>query len=173
MIEVSTSSAFSCKAEASDGGSAWGEFHLGYTFDNQSGAVLDGAVKLRIKANQKRTLEHAPDETVADSSVASISLKFFIKDTNGQTIRGEDLLVGSDQKGPATASLAQDLAFDARFEPDRGYYLVLSGRAETQTGKAHTASAALEISGLVMEITWKPAADAKAGPRAAATETER
>ncbi len=37
-----------CRAEASEGGTAWGEFQLGYCFDNASGKPLRAAVKLRL-----------------------------------------------------------------------------------------------------------------------------
>lgn len=152
-----------CTARSEGDGNAWGEFYLGYCFDNTSGAPLDGAVKLRLRASQARSLDHHPGD--ARTEAATASLRFVIKDTNGQTLRSEQFISSDDPRGSSSGQFSPELSYATRFEPDRGYYIVLIGRTETKSGRGHTAEASLDVSGISLEISWQTArAGAKEAP---------
>jgi hypothetical protein len=61
------------------------------------------------------------------------------------------------EKGPDSSDTTYDLVFDARFEPDRGYYLVLGGRSEVQAETGHRVSASLSVEQCGLQIEWRPA----------------
>jgi hypothetical protein len=155
-----------CEAEARDGGSAWGEFQLGYCFDNLADQPLQAAVKLRLKETGGTSLssrERAATTRPAEPPTrATSSLVFFIKDTNGIVLKKEQLFSGDLDKGAGSNSAGQDLVFDVRFEPGRGYYLVVSGRVDAQAAAADNVVSSLQVADLAMEIDWQPAAPAGA-----------
>jgi hypothetical protein len=154
-----------CAAEARDGGSAWGEFQLGYCFDNVADQPLQAAVKLRLKATGGTSLssrEHVTTQPAEPPPRAVSSLIFFIKDTNGIVLKKEQLFTGDLDKGAGSNSATQDLVFDAHFEPQRGYYLVVSGRADAQAAQAQNVVCSLDVADCAMEIDWQPAAPAGA-----------
>jgi hypothetical protein len=176
-----------CRAEARDGGSAWGEFQLGYCFDNTSRQLLSAAVKVRLSVAESSASGQA-DGPAADRAVAqaggaagvqspattqgtgdrpdggstipstNLLLKFFIKDTNGLVLKEQSLVSASSEKGPHSANGVREVVFDARFEPDRGYYLVIAGRADAQAASGQSAQAALSVTQCAMEIVWEGAA---------------
>ncbi len=154
-----------CLAEASDGGSAWGEFQLGYCFDNESGVPLEAAVKLRLTATESASDGPVPGSPQPGSTAGQAggetkstnALRFFIKDTNGLVIKEEDLLSSDLAKGPDSSGTTYDLVFDARFEPNRGYYLVLGGRTEVQAEESHRVSASLSVGQCGFQIEWREA----------------
>ena len=152
-----------CRAEAANDSSAWGEFQLGYCFDNAGEAPLDATVKLRVKVSE--TNEAKKKEGTAEGvppMAANASLTFFIKDSNGSFLKTENLLGNSLDKGPNVSGVSHDLAFDARFEPKRGYYLMMAGRSEVQAPEGQSATVTLEVKEAALEIEWRPAASAAA-----------
>ncbi len=143
-------------AQATDGGSSWGEFQIGYTFDNTSGAPLDAAVKLKLRLAQTQTTSGQRTDTHGIETTGKSVLRFFIKDSVGQTIKSEDIAASLLLKGPASHTDMHDIVFDARFEPDRGYYLVLAGRTDVQAAAGGNASLAMDVQQATMEIAWRP-----------------
>mgnify|MGYP003693575281 CR=1 FL=1 len=67
---------------------------------------------------------------------ANASLTFLSSDSNGSFLKTENLLGNSLDKGPNVSGVSHDLAFDARFEPKRGYYLAMAGRIEFRPPRA-------------------------------------
>lgn len=171
----------SCRAKAGDGGSAWGAFQLGYCFDNTADVPLDAAVRLRLTAAETASREKAgtpPDDAI---TTANSTLTFFIKDTNGVVLKQEDLLSNDLDGGPDASSMTHDLVFDARFAPDRGYYLVLAGRTEVKTEVSQSVATSLSVSRCSIDIEWRAPVEAggardeplsEADDSALATETE-
>lgn len=147
-------------AQATDGGSSWGEFQIGYTFDNTSGAPLDAAVKLKLRLALTQTATGPRTDSHGIETTGKSALRFFIKDSVGQTIKSEDIAASMLLKGPASHTDTHDIVFDARFEPDRGYYLVLMGRTDVQAAGGGSASLAMDVQQATMEIAWRPG-DAK------------
>lgn len=146
-----------CRAEARDGGSAWASFQLGYCFDNTAGLPLDAAVRLRLTANESTSGQRAGADAVAVMTTAESTLTFFIKDTNGVVIKKEDLLSSSLEKGPDSLGTTHDLVFDARFEPNRGYYLVLAGRTDVKADASQSVAASLSVAQCSLEVEWRGA----------------
>lgn len=170
-----------CHASASDTTGAWSEFQFGYCFDNTSTSPLDGVVKLHLKMRESvanETSEKAPaaeapdDDLETPQPVATGALSFFIKDTNGRLIRREDLLATTLSKGPSSNSQARELVFDARLEPNTGYYFVLAARADVTAIKNGRSSIEVEVSDVSLELNCKPA-DSKSAlaPTAAPDES--
>lgn len=161
-----------CRAEAGDESGAWGEFQLGYCFDNAGESPLDAVVKVNVKVSEKNQAKGAPSGEDALPVTAKCTLTFFIKDSNGTVIKTENLLASSLGKGPNASGIAHELVFDARFEPQRGYYLMLAGRSEAQSFAGQSASVALEVKDAVMEIEWRPAGTASVSSRGDAVATQ-
>ncbi len=143
-----------CVADVQGNGSAWGEFQLGYCFDNTSGAPLNAKVKLHLNVNEGNALQNSGAQPAAAKTTTANSLRFFIKDTNGVILKEETLVSGSMEKGPNTTGGKHDLFFGARFEPQRGYYLVIAGRTEAHSNNGASANTSLEVTECALEITW-------------------
>ncbi len=153
-----------CRAEADQGGSAWSEFQLGYSFDNLVQEPLDAVIKLRLKVAESNVVKgQAPEEDEEPTSAAT-TLRFFIKDSNGSTLKDNNLLSSSVMTGPKQAGVRQELVFDARFEPDRGYYLIVAGRADVQASDEQSVSVQIEVTEVSLEIDWRPAKAAAIPP---------
>jgi hypothetical protein len=148
-----------CSTKAEEGGSSWAEFQLGYCFDNTAGRALDASVKLKLRLNETKSHKAADEEQTSGKS----ALRFLIKDSMGQTLRSEELAVSTLMKGPQSNSTTHDIVFDARFEPERGYYLVLVGRVEAQAAPGDSAGLAMDIQNVALEIDWRLAPSARAG----------
>ena len=157
-----------CSARAADGGSAWGEFQVGYCFDNMTGGPINGTVHLRFKQNTKQSAKAPLEDAKGNKTSNKSQTRFLIKDSTGITLKTEQLGDYSLDKGPQTGANSIDTSFDAHFESERGYYLVLIGRTDTQAVKTGSAEASIDIEGLSMEITWRPAEPASVQPVKAA-----
>ena len=157
-----------CSAKATDGGSAWGEMQLGYCFDNMSGGPLNGSVHLRFDVTSKQSSKGPAEDEHGTQATAKSHLHFLIKDSAGLTIKTDHLGESALGKGPQAWSNKVDTTFDARFEPERGYYLVLAGRTDTQAVKGAEVEASIDIEHLSLEINWRPAE-----PEAIKTVTSR
>lgn len=144
-----------CSAEAGDGGSAWGEFQLGYCFDNTSGEPLDASVKLTYKLTETRSSKGPVLDARGVDSTGKSALRFFIKDTNGRTLKTEDLSTSTLATGPVSQTNKRDMVFDARFEPNRGYYLVLTCRTDAQAAAGANTSVAMNVEQAGLEIAWR------------------
>lgn len=151
-----------CRAECEPDGAAWGEFQIGYSFDNRASKALDAIVKLRLKVTETRETAGRVDEGIEKSTSAKAALRFFIKDTYGIEHKSVDIITSSLALGPKFAGREQEFVFDARFEPERGYYLIIAGRSEVSSEKGAKASAAVEVADAALEIVWTPPAAASA-----------
>lgn len=147
-----------CRAECQTGGSAWGEFQFGYTFDNKTGKALDAVIKLRLKIAENNEAKSDIPADAPGAPLASNALSFFIKDSIGAELRNTNLLASTVTKGARSSVNQREEVFDVRFEPDRGYYLIVSGRSDVQADRAESLAASVEASDIAIEITWKPAA---------------
>lgn len=152
-----------CRAEAHDGGSAWGRFVLGYDFDNDTSGPLEAVVKVRVRHMESNNVSKGAGDEQSTSST-STGLVFRIQDTNGVVVRSEDLASGSLSEGPRAVTRSHELSFDARFESGRGYYLAIYGRCEAKAGPSKSAEVSLEISEYNLDIAWKPAESAGVAP---------
>ncbi len=156
-----------CRAECEPDGGGWGEFQLGYSFDNKADRPLDATVKLRLKVSETNEIKQGAPGAPDDSTTATTNLRFFIKDTFGIEIKNQNLIASSLALGPKYHGKEQELVFDARFESGRGYYLIVAGRAEVASEEGKAVAVAVEVSDVSLELTWKPAASAQ-GPSPAA-----
>ncbi len=157
-----------CRAEVSGEGNAWGEFLLAYCFDNLTGKTLDAVIKARLTIH--RTVVHdTGDAEAVEPFNATADLSFFVEDASmGQVLKQEKLITGEVSLGPHLSTTHRDLVFDVKFEPDRGYYLFLSGRAGVNAERpGHTGSVLLEVKDVSFEIQWQ-AAEASARAEGAA-----
>ncbi|MBI5762656.1 MAG: hypothetical protein HZA51_03940 [Planctomycetes bacterium] len=145
-----------CAAQAGDGGSAWAEFQIGYTFDNTTGGPLDASVKLKLRLAQTQSTSGPSTDSHGIETTGKSALRFFIKDSVGLTIKAEDVATSTLMKGPTSHTDTHDIVFDARFEPDRGYYLVLAGRIDVQASGGGNATLAMDVQQAAMEIAWRP-----------------
>lgn len=150
-----------CQAATTRDGTAWGEFQLGYCFDNTTGGPLDAIVKVHLAASESAT---GGREDGAPNASSANTLTFFIKDTNGLVIKRESLLSSGLDKGAAAVGAKHDLVFDVRFAPNCGYYLVLSGRAEVQSDGPHPLEASLSVDEYALRIEWQGVVSTGLGP---------
>lgn len=155
-----------CRAETKADGSAWGEFQLGYTFDNATNRRVTALVKLRLKVTESGQVTGATEashgssggsgagEATAEALPTSAvnQVRFVVKDSYGAVLRDENLLSDTATKGGSRSSRTHELAFDVSLEPDRGYYLVLVGRSEANGTSGQFASASIEVSGVSIDV---------------------
>lgn len=145
-----------CEAKVTGEGSSWGAFQLGYTFDNMTNRAINATVRLRLDAKASLTREgSAPDQSTQPSG--SANLTFVVKDTLGVVVRQEVLCSATIATGPREESRRHDVVFDAKLEPNRGYYLVIAGRADATTPKDLSADVSIGVSGVSLEIEWNAA----------------
>lgn len=144
-----------CRADADGEGSAWGEFQLGYCFDNTSDRPLDAVVKMRVNVSEANAIKGEAPEEETDARAES-SLTFFIKDSYGTLVKEVNLLANTLVRGPNSSGQTQQLTFETRFEPKRGYYLIAAGRAAAQATPERKSTVAVEISEFALEIAWSP-----------------
>ncbi len=146
-----------CHAEVTGAGSAWGAFQIGYTFDNMTGKAL--LATFRLKTNVEGALSYAsppdgdPNVTPTGSAMASLILK----DTLGVVVRQESLYTAALSTGAKASSRGHDAVFEARLEPGRGYYFVVTGRAEATCLNGQNARIELAATNVNFEIAWRPA----------------
>jgi hypothetical protein len=155
-----------CRADAREGGSAWGEVQLGYCLDNATGKGLQAVAKVRVRVKGSIAAEEQiPKQN--GRSVASNGLLFFVKDTYGLILRQEPLYSQDLEKGSGATTTSHDLAFDVRLEPDRGYYFAISGRSDAQAAPAQAVNCSLEVSEFGIELSWQPVSAAQSTKEAA------
>lgn len=148
--------------DASDGGSGWAEFQLGYTFDNTSGGPLHGLVELSADFSQMTS-----SSTEDPMNTATANVRFLIKDSNGTTLHNEPLVESGTDPGSRKLSGQQTTMVDAEFQPGLGYYVLLSARSAATSTKGNTAKAGIEIKNCRMSISWLPVESRKATTQAA------
>lgn len=145
-----------CRATARNGGSAWGEFLLGYDFDNTTSADLDAVVKIRLQYADSIEISRADPASDAPAASATTTLVFEIKDSNGVVVRRETLAGTSGAKGPRSQKGTREAVFDARFQNGLGYYLAVFGRCQAHAAASNSAlEVSLEISQCTLEISWQ------------------
>lgn len=132
-------------------GSAFGEFQLGYCFDNTGAAPLAAVIRLKTKCSHKLELSGA------ERAQAVSALTFFVKDSNGTTLHSEPLIHGEAQTRPHQWSGNEETVIETRFEPGMGYYIVIAGRASVDATMPQTVNADLELSNCEVTIEWRPA----------------
>lgn len=161
-----------CKAECEPDGSGWGEFQIGYSFDNKTNRTLDATVKLRLKVSEANEIKRDAPNAAEDSTTANTTLRFFIKDTVGRELKSGNILNSSLALGPKSSGKEQELVFDARFEPERGYYLIVTGRAEVSSEEGEAVAASVEVTDMALDIAWKPAPPEASAAKPAAGAVE-
>lgn len=159
-----------CRAEARDGGSAWGEVQLGYCLDNAAGRSLQAVLKVKVRVTGSISAEQATPPK-GGWSTASNNLVFLIKDTYGLVLKQEQLFIQDLEKGAGASSVAHDLVFEVRLEPDRGYYFVLSGRCEVQAAASQSVTSSLEAADYELELSWRGAPAAGQTPTTASASS--
>ncbi len=179
--EVIANNGARCKAEVNHEGTAWGGFQYGYCFDNATGKALNAVVSLSLKVHRSASRSDGGASTV-EVAEGNCSLLFFIKDSYGLTLMQEALVTSELGKGAKDATLKISPHFDVKMEPERGYYLILAGRADAKAPASQSAAVSLEVSDVSIQIAWKPSGSAEAkepatgggneAPRAAALSNE-
>lgn len=145
-----------CHAEVTGVGSAWGAFQIGYTFDNMTGKAL--LATFRLKLNVEGALSHSspPDGDPYDTPTGSAMASLILKDTLGVVVRQETIYSAALNTGAKASSRGHDVVFEARLEPGRGYYLVVTGRSEATCREGQTARVELAATNLNFDIAWRP-----------------
>ncbi len=156
----------SCTAQVNGTGSAWSEFQLGYCFDNATGRPLQAVLKLSV------TVSENAEKTLGSGDAAAASgqnsLTFLVRDTAGLVVRQETLASSDLSKGARDTSNRHEMVFDLLCEPDRGYYILLAGRAAADAkGDGSGANARLEVKDVALHLEHRPAqAVDRAAPQA-------
>ncbi|MCB9853640.1 MAG: hypothetical protein H6819_11135 [Phycisphaerales bacterium] len=155
-----------CFAEAKGQGKAWGSFQLGYAFDHQSKSASHCVVRIRLTAAESGAASKNDGVTDGQSADGSVALVFFMKDSMGLTVKEESLAASTLNRGPREATTQHDFVFDAELQPERGYYVIVSGRVDTSSVEGTASRVELKVSDVAMDIRWD--GDLTGGARAAA-----
>ena len=143
-----------CFAEVNGDGKAWGAFQLGYAFDHQATSPSHCVVHVRLtaeEAGKSSRNDGAGEDASADGAVA---LVFFMKDSMGLTIKEESLVSSTLNRGPRDATTQYDFVFEADLQPERGYYVIVSGRVDASASQSATSRVDLKVSDVSMDIRW-------------------
>ncbi len=143
-----------CFAESKGDGKAWGAFQLGYAFDHQATKPSHCIVRVRLTAKESATSSPGSATDPAKKPEGSVNLIFFMKDSMGLTIKEESLVTSTLSRGPQSATTQHDFVFDAELQPERGYYVVVSGRAEAVSVDGVESRVDLNVSDMDLEIRW-------------------
>jgi len=143
-----------CSARSKGEGKAWGSFQLGYAFDHQSRTTSRCIVRVTLKAEETVATSLATGEAAAKSADGKINLVFFMKDSMGLTIKEESLVSTAAGRGPSKAMTQHDFVFDAELQPERGYYVVVSGRVDASAKPGAESRVDLKVTDVAMEIRW-------------------
>jgi hypothetical protein len=136
-----------------------------------TGQGLDAAVKVRLRLSSTVASERVAVKPEGSPTTAAINLTFYLKDSNGILLKKEELLANDLEKGAGTNSTVHEVAFPARFEPGKGYYLVIGGRTDVQAAKGESVNCSLAVTECSMEIGWQAAPTKTATPPAATQPT--
>lgn len=147
------------RAEVNGAGKAWGGFQLGYAFDHQSARPSHCVVRVRLTAEEIAKASRPDGSPVGKSADGSANLLFFMKDSMGLTVKEESLVASSLSRGPRGATTQHDFVFDAELQPERGYYVVVSGRVDASAEADASSHMELKVSDVALEIRWEDKAD--------------
>lgn len=139
-----------CRAEASEGGSAWGEFQLGHALRNAGAAPVRMTVLLDLDYSLKASATPAD----AKDTLAGLTLKIFLKDTQGKVLHHEVLDSLSSDEASSQQSNRPQVAFEAVLLPEAAYDLVLAGRASARSEPGSEAAARIEVRQLRVELEF-------------------
>jgi hypothetical protein len=143
----------SCRARAGNGGSAWGEFQLGEALRNAGAS----AVRMTVKLDLEYSHEAKADPYDAKETLADLTLKVFLKDTQGKVLHQEVLDSLSSDQAPGEQTSRQQLAFEAILAPEGAYDLVLAGRASAASETGSEAVARIQVQQFRAELQFAPA----------------
>jgi len=144
---------------ASDGGSGWAEFQVGYTFDLTGKQPLAAVIEVSVDLAQIIEVS-----SLDSANTAKVSVILMVKDSNGTTLHSDTLLANNSESGARKWAAHPTIAFDVKFAPDFGYYVVVAARIEAVAAAGQKASASLEMKQCEMTISWKkdaPLSDAR------------
>ncbi len=144
-----------CQAQAGEGGSAWGEFQLGHALRNAGAA----GVRMRVMLDLDYSVKASAAPADAKDTLASLTLKIFLKDTQGKVLHYEVLDSLSSDEATGEQSGRQQVAFEAVLLPDAAYDLVLAGRASATSELGSEAAAGIEVRQLRAELRFAPATE--------------
>ena len=136
--------------EASDGGSGWAEFQVGYTFDLTGKQPIAAVVEVTVDMTQVIEVS-----SLDLANTAKVNVILMVKDSNGTTLHSDTLLANNSESGARSWAARPTIAFDVKFAPDFGYYVVVAARIEAASAAGQKASARLEMKQCEMTISWK------------------
>ncbi len=143
-----------CSAESKGEGNAWGAFQLGYAFDHEATQPSRCTVHVRLTAKEEARSVAGDKSVGLKGPAGSINLSFFMKDSTGLTIKEESLVSSTLARGPREATTNHDFVFEAELAPERGYYIVIGGRADASTTAGSEAATRLTVSDISMTVRW-------------------
>lgn len=165
----------SCGSSVEGEGTAWGAFQLGYAFDNSTSKPIQAVIHLKLQSAATGEFQASPKD-VYDIPTGAATLTFVLKDTLGVVLKQESLFTGDLANGAADAKRNHDLTFDAKLQPGRGFYLLVSGKVEATCKADQRAKLGLAASGMEINIDWKSAESVARAPEsdgAAGAASER
>ncbi len=143
-----------CFAEVNGEGKAWGAFQLGYAFDHQATSPSPCVVHVRLTAEEAGRSSRGEGAGADASADGAVNLVFFMKDSMGLTIKEESLVFSTLNRGPRDATTRHDFVFEADLQPERGYYVIVSGRVDASATQSATSRVDLKVSDVAMDIRW-------------------
>lgn len=149
-----------CRATATAGGSASGDFLIGHVFHNSESQSCSAVCTVELEFSQKLAVSAGADAL----TVAEYHLEAFVRDSSERIVRRYPLADSMTALGPRSSS--ETAVFDLEFEmhPRTAYHVVLAGRVKSSTKPDAEASAEIELKRLQMELVAKPG-----GPRSTPT----
>ena len=99
----------------------------------------------------------------AKDTLASLTLKVFLKDTQGKVLHHEVLDSLSSDEASGRQSNRPQVAFEAVLLPEAAYDLVLAGRASATSELDSEAAASIEVRQFRADLEFAPAPEKNTG----------
>ncbi len=145
-----TGTAF-CRADGENGGASWAECQLGHGIDNETGRAVQAEVRMTID------YEYACKATDGGTgkTTALFAIKAFVKSTDGKVLRTLPLASHTSDDGAIRWSGTERTITELTMQPNLGYYIVVSARADATSGEKGACQAEVKVKSLAMEIVCK------------------
>jgi hypothetical protein len=142
----------SASATVTNGGKAEGIFQIGHALTNATDRQAD--FEFRVRYNYEFEARATTELALPD---ASVGLRLYARSERGRLLRDLVLVQHTTENGAAQRSAGDSLTFTLTLAPGETVDVFVAGQAKIEVPDGRSASCALKITGLQMDVTTRPA----------------
>ncbi len=140
------------RAEVKNGGKATAAFQLGHAIKNDTDRQVDLDLKVRCRCEYQ-----AKAEPVSGLPDATVGLMLYARTAQNRPLIELSLVGHSTEKGAVSETGDKELSFTVTLGPGETANIYLGGEAKVETEPGRSASGALAVRNLQMQIVTRPA----------------